>query len=792
MTEKCEKCGRDLPEDGICTYCKGPPQLEEMEGAYPDMDQDDLELLDQLRARIKGLEDEIENEVDTDIDDMYRRVDGVVRTVKRLESIDQPTEEDLLYAPSERMPSGLEDYETADWKNDDVSTQPAENAQVEDLTIEKGHIPVNDISPYGPPDGQEEINIFSYDDGMLNILENLIKLIGIKRTKGNLEEAWNIVSVALEISPENMDLQKEISLLEGLEPQRTDRVPGAKIPPREESAKTMVLLPELESEIGRLEAKAKSSLDTFERLMKEPSLPKGRLEIYSNYLNECRALYDRKMFSKANEIALIHVAELQSLIKEGMDNQIQENLDRARDMVEDLEKGERDAEPEFVSSMRERFDTALKCYLTDDYSRANLLSLDIIRRIMDFTHPESMSMRGSILEIRKEMRGLAGNKGIEEELSEIDDHLMRVEGLLKRRELDDASRVLESARKRFDDLKELEELRTRANEIYIKLTNHFKRLEKTHDVSDAFGKMDYLDKLMDKRRFDDILVIANDIQSELDAIEKSGIDRECKEMLNEIDSLMPHVEEMEDPASIKKEHEGIVNLYLAGEHSAFKQSGKDFLERMRRNIKIIAITRARRICASIIDSKIMLMKLRHLNMDTSDHERRLRKAKNHIKDHNYLDGLAQMDSIIKELNDLYRTRNTHLKRIAEVHGASMDAILDRYREEPPVVLIKKRRLPLIRKSASMNNFRNAIDMYEKLVETLDAVKVRDEIRKRIESDLAKSRFEMYRRKDEGYDISEPLSLFSMAQKRLNEGKVLPAEYYLEMSKRYCEDILVGQ
>lgn len=792
MTERCPRCDRELPVDGICPECKGPIVLEDMESAYPDMDQDDLDLLDQLRARIKGLEEEIERDVDTDFDDMYRRVDGVVRSVKRIENIDQPSEEELLYSSREQAPSGLDEYETAGWPEDRPTEAGTGDGPIKDVVIEKGHIPLTELSPYDSKSSQKELDIFSYDDGMINILETLIKLISIKRSKGNLEEAWNIVSVALEISPENMDLQKEISLLEGLEPMRTGTPIKKKEAERIESSKTTVLVPELESEIGRLESKARTSVETFERLMKDPGLPKGRLEIYGNYLEECRVLFDRKMFSKASEIALNRISELQSLIKESMDNQIQENLDRARDMVEDLEKGDRDADPEFVSAMRERFDTALKSYLTDDYSRANLLSLDIIRKVMDFTHPETMSMRDSILLLRKYIRELSGNKGIEEELFEIEDHLAKVEGLLNRRDLEDAGKVLGVAQKKLEELKELENLRTRANEIYIKLNNHFKRLEKAHDVSDASRKMDYLDKLMQKKRFDDILVIANDIQSELDSIEKAGIDRVCKEMLNEIDSLMPHVEEMQDPTSLKKQHEEIVNLYLSGEHSAFTQSGGEFLERMRRNIKIITVTRARRICSSIVDSRILLMKLRHLNVDTSDFDRILRKAKNLIKDQNYLDGLGQMDVVLREMDELYRTRNTYLKRIAEVHRASMDAIIDRYREEPPIVLIRKKRLPLINKSVTMGNFRNAIDMYEKLVEAMDDIKVRDETRKRIESDLAKSRFEMYRRKDEGYDIAEPLSLFSTAQKRLSEGKVIPAEYYLEVSKRYCEDILAAR
>ena len=50
MTGRCPRCDKELPEDGVCPDCKTPVVLEDMEGAYPVMDQDDLDEFDRRRA----------------------------------------------------------------------------------------------------------------------------------------------------------------------------------------------------------------------------------------------------------------------------------------------------------------------------------------------------------------------------------------------------------------------------------------------------------------------------------------------------------------------------------------------------------------------------------------------------------------------------------------------------------------------------------------------------------------------------------------------------------------------
>jgi fructose-bisphosphate aldolase class 1 len=119
----------------------------------------------------------------------------------------------------------------------------------------------------------------------------------------------------------------------------------------------------------------------------------------------------------------------------------------------------------------------------------------------------------------------------------------------------------------------------------------------------------------------------------------------------------------------------------------------------------------------------------------------------------------------------------------------MEAIMDRYRDEPLIILLKKKHVPMARRYIDTGYYQKAVESYEKLADRLDSIVIREEMKNRIESDLAKGRFDIYRRKDEGLDIAEPLSIFTQAQKRFTEGKVLMAEYLLEVSRKYCDNIL---
>jgi hypothetical protein len=758
------------------------------------LDEDDIELLNQLKTRIKMMEAEIHQEVGGDLDEFHRRLDGVVRSVKRIESMDLPTEDDLLYRGASTKSASLEletptepQYERM---RRGVSDEDLETPQ----TMTSDHVQIVEETPYDTMERVEDIplELTSYGMGLDTILENLIKLIRIKRSKNNIPEAWNLVSVALEISPENMDLQKEISILEGISQEKVrSRAKDEKPLPGPEEGRTKVLLPELEGEIVRIENRARTSIEQLEKLVSGGAIPKAKIDRYMNYLSEAKMLFSQKMFTKASDLSIGTINELKQIIKENMDNQIQENLDRAREMVESLEKGTISVDEEFRKNIRDRFDTALRSYLTDEFERANLLAMEVIRKVMELTHPESASIRLNIQNIRKKLRPMRDQPQLKDNILDLEDMIKRAEDLLNKRDIEDSTKVLKDAQRMLQDLELSEKLHSQASELHIKLSNRFQRLGTDSEIDEVSKKMDYLSSLMEKARFEDVIILGKDLESELDSIENSRKDRECKEMLSKLDDVLVHIEEMDNPRALKRENEEVRKLYMTGDLANTKARGKDLLDKLQKNLKILSITRAKRICSSIIDSKVNVSELRLLNIDTTDHERRIRKARTFIKDENYLEGLRLLDSINEEMRAKVSTERTHIKGFANVHRDSMEALMERYREEPLIVLMRKKQVPMAKRYLETGNFHKAVEAYEKLADRLDSINVRDEVRKRIESDLAKGRFDIYRKKDEGLDISEPLSIFAQAQKRFTEGRVILAEYMLEVSKKYCEDLLAA-
>jgi hypothetical protein len=309
-------------------------------------------------------------------------------------------------------------------------------------------------------------------------------------------------------------------------------------------------------------------------------------------------------------------------------------------------------------------------------------------------------------------------------------------------------------------------------------------------VADDVGrKMEYLSNLMEKARFEDVIILGKDLESELDSIETTGKERECKEILGKLDEMVLHIEEMDNPRQLRRDNEDVRKLYMSGDLNNAIQKGRDLMDRLQRNLKVLTITRAKRICHAIIDSRIHVSELRLLNMDTTDHERRIRKARTLIKDENFMEGLHLLDTINEEMRRIVSTERTHLKGFADVHRDSMEAMLERYREEPLIVLMRRKQVPMAKRYLETGNYRKALETYERMAERLDTILVREEVRKRVESELAKGRFDIYRRKDEGMDISEPLTIFSQAQKRFTEGRVVLAEYLLEVSRKFCESML---
>ena len=91
--------------------------------------------------------------------------------------------------------------------------------------------------------------------------------------------------------------------------------------------------------------------------------------------------------------------------------------------------------------------------------------------------------------------------------------------------------------------------------------------------------------------------------------------------------------------------------------------------------------------------------------------------------------------------------------------------------------------------AEVGKYQNALESYRDIVKKLTYVRVPDEKREYVETELNEVKFEIYKRKEQGLDISEPLSLYTLAQKRWGKGDVVPAEYLVEVSRRYCDTFM---
>ena len=115
--------------------------------------------------------------------------------------------------------------------------------------------------------------------------------------------------------------------------------------------------------------------------------------------------------------------------------------------------------------------------------------------------------------------------------------------------------------------------------------------------------------------------------------------------------------------------------------------------------------------------------------------------------------------------------------------------MDRHREQAVIFHIRSRHIPIIRKMEELERFNLAIQNYEKMGEKFSGLKLPEERRSRIETELTECKFEIYKRKEQGLDISEPLNLYTTAQKKFSSGDVVPAEFLVEVSKRYCNEII---
>lgn len=796
-----------------------PSDIEVMDSTvYSSMlEQDDMDLLNELKDKIKGAQSALEDDVMEDFDLLSKRFDGVMESIDRIEQIDTPSSGEVLKEPGES--TSVEEVpiqedtntppapvETMEGSEDTVKPKPATPSEVILSVIHGGttldvraQLSLTSDSPYTDVEIDDDQTNMPEADGSYQVdeselIKNLLKLAMFKKERGNLNEVTEILQMAYHIDPKNEKLQADIKrihpVLEVPRDLEKKLESGGDIPIKEEVEVAKVLAPELEDEITILQKKASSTLKQAERLMRTSSIPQEKFDDFSNSLLDAKKLFDDKRFHKSNEISTDIITQLKGMIQENIDSQTQANIDKARSMVDELSSGGKDLPRETIDRIREDFDKAVKSYLVDEFERANLLAKRVISKILEFSEPEGLEIRERIANMRRETRSIKEIPLFAKSVDDLELVLTKADKLLDKREIASSTRLMDRAQEALDEIMTQKQLYTTAQELQIRLNNRIERLSQSgYGLVDIKRKINYLNEYFEQERFEDVITIGGDIDSSLEGLELSKWEKEANDTFTQLEEMVEYAKEMEEISEFRERFDSIKARYEGGDVTVMRNEGKELLETLRKGIKTISLTRTKRIASGIIDSRMNISRLRTLNIETIDFERRVRKAKNLIKEENYLEGIRQIDRVNKEMAGKITNDVTYLRDFSDVHRDALEAIMDRYRDEPVIYMIRKKRIPLIRKLIDLGRYRKALDLYQDVENHFSVIKTRDDIKTRVETNLTECKFELYKRKDMGQDITEPLSLYTQATKKMNEESVVQAEFLTEVSKRYCDQFL---
>jgi len=233
----------------------------------------------------------------------------------------------------------------------------------------------------------------------------------------------------------------------------------------------------------------------------------------------------------------------------------------------------------------------------------------------------------------------------------------------------------------------------------------------------------------------------------------------------------------------------VTKAYEDSDLGVFKSKGTELFEDLSQKFKTIKVKRAKNVAFMVIEARLLVSKLMTLNIDSVDMERKIRKSKNLLKEGNHKKGLKIMNEAINDMKKAYLKHLEFLKDYLNIYRDSLEVVMDRHKEEAIVYHLKRKQVPILRKMAEIGNYHKALENYKVLEEKLTEIITTEEKKESVEEELNEIKFEIYKRKEEGLDISEPLSLYTMAQKRYGEGNVVPAEYLIEVSRRYCESFM---
>jgi len=504
---------------------------EELDEGSDVLDEDELDMIHQLKERIHGAKSELEEDVGDELDSFAKRVNDVVDSVNRIESIDSKRPEDILYEKGDKEKA---DSSAKMGKDGDLVPGDFEEEKKSDL-IGDEQLSVSSASPYTEIKKIIESatpiqsTTDTYETDTDSLVSSMMKLANLKEERGKKKEAFELLTMLRDLKPDDPDLAKRIEEIgEGVYVAEIDERPN-EIDLGVVQGKTKVLVPELEDEISILEKRASSALKQAEILMKSNSLPQDRFDEFSNKLIDAKKLFNEKRFHRSHEISLEIIEQLRGIIKENIDKQTQKNIDRSREMLEDIKGGDFDIPEETMEGIKEDFDKAVKSYLTNDFERANLLSKKVISKIRKFNEPEGLELRKDISRIKGDMRDVSDPSLLGDQFSELNKLLATSEDLIEKRDYEGAKRVVSRAEDTLSEIKTSKQLYYTAKEIQIRLNNRIERFDSVDvDITDIKRKLEYLNKMFDQERYEDVITLGGDIETSIGGLEVSRKEKEAK------------------------------------------------------------------------------------------------------------------------------------------------------------------------------------------------------------------------------------------------------------------------
>jgi hypothetical protein len=748
------------------------------------LDDEEKDLLEKLLQRVEsaGVLDE---ELSTDINSFNERVEGVIDSVERIENIERTKLEKEIF---------IRDGDEETTETEESGRQEVEKKEgMEDIAGDQIYLPSE--SPYeevseGGFHPDEEADLISYyGSEAADILTNMQRLIQIKLDKNDKEEAMRLFELANAIGGNSEEFERSFSsIMEGLGISKPELEDQDKTDI--ETKETKVLDPELAEGIDILEKRSKTAIDQLNVMIESSELSQEDFNKVKDQYLEATELFREKRFHKSHQIAIEGLETIRNQVQDDLDNKIQDNLYKSREMVEKLEKDDKLDDLNKLDELKKDIDNAEKAYLTNEYEKANLLSKRVMTKILDITEPDGIETKERLKDLRQKIERLREKNILHDEIGELGTILRSAEKLFRRRDIANARKLVQEIDSKIDVVQKKADTYVEAKEMEIRLNNRIKRLTSSgHDLVDMSKKLKFMTDYLKEGRFEDVSVVGKDLEDELNSVEHVKEEKEAKRIFEELESLMTHSAELEDHDVLKAKFKDIQDLYIKGDLKNVRENGEPLLLELKNRTKTLNVERVRRIANGIIESKMLLMKMRTLNLDSTEYERRMRKIKSLLKEGSRTEGLKQLDRNIHDMKKDVREYLDRMKRLTMIYRDSLEVVMDRHREQSVIFHIRNRHLPIIRKMEELGRYKAAIDNYRKMGDKFSGLKLPEDRRSMIETELTECKFEIYKRKEQGLDISEPLSLYTNAQKMFNSGDIVPAEFLIEISKRYCQEII---